>query len=199
MLTLTRRAGQSILIGPDIEVTVVSVSGGRVRVGIRAPRKLPVHRLELVERVSDENRKALAQAVEQGRAAGAQLDFPEGLFGLSEHKEWLLCDVDEDNPIRCLMSCVDPEVQLLVVDAQVVWPTYPIEAAQEAFGTEKECAVGLIVTVPANGGQPKANLLAPLVISLEDRVGKQVVVDRPGLEVSVPVGAPRDTRSAAVG
>lgn len=199
MLTLTRRAGQSILIGPDIEVTVVSVSGGRVRVGIRAPRKLPIHRLELVQRVSDENRKALAQAVEQGRAAGAELHFPEGLFGLSDHTEWILCDVDEGNPIRCLMSCSDPEVQLLVVDAQVVWPSYPIDEAREEHGTESECAVGLIVTVPADGGQPMANLLAPLVISLEDRVGRQIVLDRPGLEVSVPVGAPKVEAAAAVG
>ncbi len=199
MLTLTRRAGQTILIGADIEVTVVSVSGGRVRLGIKAPRALPVHRQELVERVSDENKRALARAVEQGVAAGAQISFPEGIFGLSEHRDWLLCDFDTDNPIRVLVSCRDPEVQLLVVDAETAWEGYPIKAATAAFARDEEVAVAFIVTVPADGGQPTANLLAPLVVGLESRVGRQVVVERPGLSVAAPIGQVRVGSSAAAG
>lgn len=188
MLTLTRRLGQTITIGGNIEVTVVAVNGGRVRLGIRAPRELPVHRMELVERVSEENRRALAQAVETGMAQGAQLDFPEGLFGLSDHKAFVLCEIAADNPIRCLMSCSDPEVQMLVVDAEGAWPGYPLDEARARAGHDEETAIALIVSVPADGGQPTANLLAPLVIGLETRVGRQIVLERPGLSVNAPFG-----------
>ncbi|GAB5542214.1 MAG: hypothetical protein SangKO_019740 [Sandaracinaceae bacterium] len=198
MLTLTRRVGQTITIGGDIEVTVVSVSGGRVRLGIRAPRELPVHRAELVERVSEQNRLALAKVVEEGVAAGAEIRFPEGLFGLRDHERFVLCDLDEGNPIRCLMSCQDPEVQLLVVDAEEAWPGYPVEEARAALDLDEEKAIALVVNVPGDGSQPTANLMAPLVVGVESRVGRQVMIERRGLSVDAPIGQVRE-KQAAVG
>lgn len=50
MLILTRRVGESILIGQDIEVAVLSLKGNQVRIGIRAPQGVPVHREELLTR-----------------------------------------------------------------------------------------------------------------------------------------------------
>lgn len=47
MLVLTRRAGESILIGDDVEVTVLAVDGSKVRLGIKAPISVPVHRREI--------------------------------------------------------------------------------------------------------------------------------------------------------
>lgn len=47
MLILQRKEGESLLIGEDVEVTIVSVDGGRVRLAIRAPREVPVLRGEL--------------------------------------------------------------------------------------------------------------------------------------------------------
>jgi carbon storage regulator len=47
MLVLTRKSGQSIVIGDDIEVTVLSSNGTKVRLGIRAPADIPVHRTEI--------------------------------------------------------------------------------------------------------------------------------------------------------
>jgi carbon storage regulator len=47
MLVLSRRSGESIVIGDDIVITVVSVQGGRVRLGIQAPRSVGVNRSEL--------------------------------------------------------------------------------------------------------------------------------------------------------
>lgn len=58
MLVLTRRAGQSIRIGPGVEVRVVRVEGDRVVLGITAPRHVAVVRSELVEQVSGEIREA---------------------------------------------------------------------------------------------------------------------------------------------
>jgi carbon storage regulator len=49
MLVLTRKANQSIIIGDDIEVTVVEVRGEQVRLGITAPREIPIYRREIYE------------------------------------------------------------------------------------------------------------------------------------------------------
>jgi carbon storage regulator len=58
MLVLTRRTGQSIRIGPNVEVRVVRIEGDRVVIGIAAPRHVAVVRAELVEQVSGEVRDA---------------------------------------------------------------------------------------------------------------------------------------------
>jgi carbon storage regulator len=61
MLVLTRRANQSIVIGHDIVVTVLEIRGDQVRLGIRAPREVSVHREEVFAELQSENRLA-AQA-----------------------------------------------------------------------------------------------------------------------------------------
>lgn len=58
MLVLSRRPGQSILIGKDIEVVVLGSDGVQVRIGIRAPREVTVLRRELLKQVEEENRRA---------------------------------------------------------------------------------------------------------------------------------------------
>ena len=61
MLVLTRRAGQSIVIGHDITVTVLDVRGDQVRLGINAPRTVDVHREEVFLELQRANRSAAAR------------------------------------------------------------------------------------------------------------------------------------------
>jgi len=58
MLVLARKVGQSIVINDNIELLVIEVRGDQVRLGIQAPRSIPVHRKELLEQVRAENVKA---------------------------------------------------------------------------------------------------------------------------------------------
>jgi carbon storage regulator len=58
MLVLSRRAGESVVLGGDITITVLEVRGDVVRVGIDAPRSLKVHRAELLAQLEEENQKA---------------------------------------------------------------------------------------------------------------------------------------------
>ena len=58
MLVLSRRAGESIVLGDDITVTILEVRGDLVRVGIDAPRSLKVHRAELLVQLEASNREA---------------------------------------------------------------------------------------------------------------------------------------------
>jgi len=58
MLVLTRKTNQSIMIGDDIEVSVLSTTGDKVRIGIRAPRNIPVFRRELYLEIEQERIEA---------------------------------------------------------------------------------------------------------------------------------------------
>jgi carbon storage regulator len=54
MLILTRRVGETLMIGDEVTVTVLALSGNQVRLGINAPRDVAVHREEIYERVQKE-------------------------------------------------------------------------------------------------------------------------------------------------
>lgn len=58
MLVLTRKRDESIIIGDDIKITIVDVRGDQVKVGIDAPRSIPVHREEVYKEIQAENRRA---------------------------------------------------------------------------------------------------------------------------------------------
>ena len=60
MLVLTRKANQSIMIGDDIEVSVLSIMGEKVRIGIQAPRDVPVFRREVYLEIQEERGKVAA-------------------------------------------------------------------------------------------------------------------------------------------
>ena len=54
MLILTRRVGESLMIGDEVTVTVLGVKGNQVRVGVNAPKTVSVHREEIYERIQQE-------------------------------------------------------------------------------------------------------------------------------------------------
>jgi carbon storage regulator len=76
MLILTRRAGERVVIGEDVLVTVMEVSGQTVRLGIAAPQGLPIYREEIWLAVKEENRAAAAAAADALPAQGPAGESP---------------------------------------------------------------------------------------------------------------------------
>jgi carbon storage regulator len=68
MLILTRRVGETVIIGNDVDVTVLGVKGNQVRLGVKAPREVTVHREEIYQRICDEQAEgAQPPAASSGR------------------------------------------------------------------------------------------------------------------------------------
>lgn len=71
LLILTRRVGETVMIGNDVTVTVLGVKGNQVRVGINAPKNVAVHREEIYERIKREQQGEPAEESEGVAEAGA--------------------------------------------------------------------------------------------------------------------------------
>ena len=67
MLVLSRKRGERIVIGPNIELTVVDIRGNNVRLAVEAPRDVSIHREEIYQRIQEENRQQVSIAVNECR------------------------------------------------------------------------------------------------------------------------------------
>ena len=67
MLALARKVNQSIVLGNDIEITLLEIKGDQVNIGINSPKSVPIYRKEIYDQIQEENRNA----------AQAQIDLKE--------------------------------------------------------------------------------------------------------------------------
>ena len=68
MLALARKSNESIMLGNDIEITVLEIKGDQVKLGIKAPKSVPIYRKEIYLQIQEENRQAVREVdVEAGK------------------------------------------------------------------------------------------------------------------------------------
>ena len=64
MLALSRKVNESVMIGGDVEITILEIKGDQVKIGIKAPKSVPVYRKEIFLQIEQENKKSATSSVD---------------------------------------------------------------------------------------------------------------------------------------
>lgn len=202
MLILTRRPGESLLLGDEIKITVLGVHGKQIKIGLDVPQSVAVYREEVYLRVLEQNKQASSQNAEAlkdiGRSAcqgsrvvntrfgeatvhpEAVIRFPRGLIGFEHQHEFALLNLKEDSPFMLLQSLDMPALGFLVTDPFCFVADYDVvvpEADKNLLEVQSVGQVAVLVTVTIPAGCPDAttlNLAGPIVLNHEARIGLQV-------------------------
>jgi len=231
VLILTRKIGESILVGDNIRLVVLEIRGRQMRLGIEAPADIVVLREEIAQRLTDENLRAASfnypevqQAVNAltlkvahrlalppsrpgsptvtiesqafGRvtvSADRIITFPSGLPGFPDERRFALTNDHLQPPFYCLQCVDNPSLAFVVADPAVLVMDYRpkngVNTLQELQASSSE-DLQVLVTLTIPPGRPQemtANLMSPLVINPKQRLGKQVVIERPHYSHQYPV------------
>ncbi len=194
MLVLSRKAGESVRLGDEIRITVISSSAGHVRLGIDAPIQVGVHREEVYQRIAAENVQASPASrspaessprVENRHPDPEQIPVPdvlefEGLPGFPEARRFALVDDDHGAPFAWLVSLEFRELAFVVAPPAWFFPDYdPRPSAHQlrAIGADGLDDVELWATATLTEGAATLNLAGPILVHRRTRHAVQAILD----------------------
>lgn len=201
MLILTRRTGESLYLDDNIRITILSVQGKQVKVGLDVPPEMNIYREEVYRRVKEENKLATTinntdliaatqltnkEEVIIDTRLGQQIvesekiiNFPQGLIGFENKQKFVLLQIQPESPFIILQSIDDPKFGLLVADPYSFIKQYNVQLND----TEKNILqsdihkLAILVTMTIPRGKPdltRLNLTGPILINYDTKIGLQV-------------------------
>lgn len=110
------------------------------------------------------------------------IELPAGLIGFPELKQYVLLDHDKDSPFKWLQSLSDGGIAFVLINPLLFKPEYTVEVNEAevldlGLESEEDAAISVIVTMPSDPQKMTANLKAPLVFNLQNRKGRQVILN----------------------
>ena len=109
--------------------------------------------------------------------------LPKGLIGFAELKKFILLDHDKDSPFKWLQSLDDGAIAFVLINPLLFKPDYSVEVNQSevkelSLDREEDAVISVIITMPTNPQNMTANLKAPLIFNLQNRTGKQIILNK---------------------
>jgi flagellar assembly factor FliW len=110
------------------------------------------------------------------------IELPQGLIGFPELKRYVLLDHDKDSPFKWLQSLDDGAIAFVLINPLLFKPDYEVEVTESEVAeldltNEEDAVISAIITMPTNPQNMTANLKAPLVFNLQNRKGKQIILN----------------------
>jgi len=110
------------------------------------------------------------------------INLPSGLIGFPELKRYILLDHDKESPFKWLQSLDDGAIAFVLINPLLFKPDYTVEVSEGEVSdltieAEEDAVISVIITMPSNPQNMTANLKAPLIFNLKNRLGKQVILN----------------------
>jgi len=131
----------------------------------------------------------------------ALISFPEGIVGFRDASRFVIFDCGEDGIFKWLQSCDNPELAFVICDASLIVPEYQImigEKERQILQLEniEAAAVCLILIIPDNPTDATANLLGPIIMNSDSRLGMQLVLVNPDYSARHRIFGPSTSQAA---
>ncbi|MBI2601603.1 MAG: flagellar assembly protein FliW [Deltaproteobacteria bacterium] len=110
------------------------------------------------------------------------IELPHGLIGFPELKKFILLDHDKESPFKWFQSLDDGAIAFVIINPLLFKPDYFVEVTEAEVSDlelkdEKDAVVSVIITIPSDPNNMTANLKAPLIFNLNNRLGKQIILN----------------------
>lgn len=120
------------------------------------------------------------------------IDFPEGILGFSGLRHFVLLDDPHDEIFAWLQSCENPSIAFPVLEPELIFTPYKVnltksDSAGIRLKPDQKARSFAIVTIPTDIAQMTANMKAPIVINVEERVARQCVLQDNALSIRDPI------------
>ncbi len=127
------------------------------------------------------------------------IDFPEGILGFGNLRKFVLLDDPNDEIFAWLQSCELPQIAFPVLEPELFASNYQVALTKhdlESLGLQKESKSRAfsIITIPDDPTQMTANLKAPVVVNIEKRCARQIVLQDNNLAIREPIFAKLQSR-----
>ena len=112
------------------------------------------------------------------------INMPKGLIGFPELKRFVLLDHDKDSPFKWLQSLDDGAIAFVLINPLLFKADYTVEVTESeveelSLENEDDAVISVIITIPTDPKKMTANLKAPVVFNLQNRKGKQIILNNP--------------------
>lgn len=127
------------------------------------------------------------------------IEFPEGILGFNDLRRFVLLDDPNDEIFAWLQSCEIPQIAFPVLEPELFSQNYTLALTKhdlESLGLQKteKTRSFAIITIPEDATQMTANLKAPVVINIEKRIARQIVLQDNNLAIREPIFAKLQSR-----